>query len=289
VRFTSVDLLASVAPRRPGWQRHIPAVLLLGALGLLAVSIAHPNASRRVARNRATIMLALDTSASMSATDVRPSRLQAAEEQAKAFVKGLPSGLQIGLVSFDRNARVLVSPTTDHDTVLAAIASLAIGPGTATADAIDLSLQAIHSVPPAADGTPAPAVVVLMSDGTPTIGHDDLSPEQAVTQASAAARTAGVPVNTIAFGTADGTVDVQGRTVAVPVDPAAMARIAQDTGGATFTAANAGQLKAVYSQIQKAVGFDVKRHDISAVFTVLALVLAVLAAAAAMLWTERML
>jgi len=289
VRFTSVDLLASVAPRRPGWQRHVPAALLLAAVTLLVVSIAHPTTSRRVARNRAAIILTLDTSASMSSDDVAPSRLQAAEEQAANFVKGLPDGLQVGLVSFDRTARVLVSPTTDRSTVLAAVGNLRVGPGTATADAIDVSLEAIKSIPATADGTPVPAVVVLMSDGTPTVGRDDLSPAQAVTQASEAARTANVPVNTIAFGTAQGTVRVNGQSVSVPVDPAAMAKIADDTGGRTFTAENAGELKSVYSELQKAIGFDVRKTDISAWFTVVGLVLAVGAAIAAMLWTERIL
>lgn len=289
VRFTSVDLLASVAPRRPGWQRHVPAALLLAAVTLLVVSIAHPTTSRKVARNRAAIILTLDTSASMSSDDVAPSRLQAAEEQAATFVKGLPEGLQVGLVSFDRTARVLVSPTTDRSTVLAAIDNLRVGPGTATADAIDVSLEAIKSIPATADGTPVPAVVVLMSDGTPTVGRDDLSPAQAVTQASEAARTANVPVNTIAFGTAQGTVRVNGESVSVPVDPAAMAKIADDTGGRTFTAENAGELKSVYSELQKAIGFDVRKTDISAWFTVIGLVLAVGAAIAAMLWTERIL
>lgn len=289
VRFTSVDLLASVAPRRPGWQRHVPAALLLAAVTLLVVSIAHPTTSRKVARNRAAIILTLDTSASMSSDDVAPTRLQAAEEQAANFVKGLPDGLQVGLVSFDRTARVLVSPTTDRSTVLAAIDNLRVGPGTATADAIDVSLEAIKSIPATADGTPVPAVVVLMSDGTPTVGRDDLSPAQAVTQASEAARSANVAVNTIAFGTAGGTVRVKGESVSVPVDPAAMAKIADDTGGRTFTAANAGELKSVYSELQKAIGFDVRTTDISAWFTVIGLVLAVGAAIAAMLWTERIL
>ena len=142
VRFTSVALLASVAPRRPGWQRHVAASLLAAAMVILVVAVARPVATERVARNRATIMLALDTSASMSATDVAPTRLQAAQQQAARFVRSLPQGLQVGVLAFDRNARVLVSPTTDHSTTLDAIARLTIGPGTATADAINLALDA---------------------------------------------------------------------------------------------------------------------------------------------------
>jgi Ca-activated chloride channel homolog len=289
VRFTSVDLLASVAPRRPGWPRHIPAGLLAAALALLAVAVARPEASHRVARNRATIVLVLDTSASMAAEDVAPSRLVAAQQQASSFVKGLPEGLQIGLLSFDRSARVLVSPTTDRQTVLAAIATLQIGPGTATADALELALDAVQAAPKAADGTTAPALVILMSDGSPTIGTDDLTPAQAVTEAAKAAQAAGVPVNTIAFGTPDGTVTVQGRTVDVPADVETMDRIAAETGGRSFNAESATELKSVYEQLGEAVGYDTRTEEVGVWFTVVGLVLAALAAVAALLFTERLL
>lgn len=289
VRFTSVDLLASVAPRRPGWPRHVPAALLAAALALLAVAIARPETSRKVARNRATVVLVLDTSASMDANDVAPSRLVAAQEQASTFVKGLPEGLQVGLLSFDRSARVLVSPTTDRSTVLAAIDGLDIGPGTATADALNLAVDAVESAPKAVDGTTAPATVILMSDGSPTIGTGDLTPAQAVDEAAAAAKAANIPVNTIAFGTADGTVTVQGRTVSVPADTATMERIASDTGGRSFNAESADELKSVYEQLGKAVGFDVRTEEIAVWFTVAALVAAALAAVAALVFTDRLL
>ena len=289
VRFTSVDLLASVVPRRPGWQRHIPAALIAGAMALLVVAVARPFASERVARNRATIVLAIDTSASMAASDVAPTRLQAAQQQATRFVNALPQGLQVGLLTFDRSARVLVSPTTDRSTVLAAIDILAIGPGPATADALKLALDAFLSAPKAADGTTPPAVVVLLSDGTPTVGVGDLTPAQAVDDAAAAAKAANVPVDTIAFGTADGSVTVQGRTVLVPADTATMDRIASSTGGHAFNAASAGELRSVYDQIGKAVGYDTRQHEIGVWFTVTGLVLAALAGVAALFWTDRLL
>ena len=289
VRFTSVALLASVAPRRPGWPRHIPALLLTGAMVVLVVAVARPVASERVARNRATIVLALDTSASMSATDVAPTRLAAAQEQAARFTRSLPNGLQVGLLSFDGHARMLVAATTDRATVLAAIASLQIGPGTATADAIHLALDAIHAAPTGADGTPVPAVIVLMSDGAPTVGTADLTPIQAVDEASAAALAAHVPIDTIAFGTATGVVTVQGRPIRVPSDPTTMRRIAQQSGGQSFSAENAGQLRSVYDQITKVIGFDTRQHDVGVWFAAVALTLAALAAGAALLWTERLL
>jgi len=287
VRFTSVDMLASVAPRRPGWQRHISAGAVLAALVLLVVALAQPARAQRVPRQRATVMLVLDTSGSMVATDVAPSRLAAAQEAARGFVNALPPGVQLGLVSFASNASVLVAPTSDRTTVLAAINGLRASGGTATGDALFLALNAVTALPPGADGKAAPAAIVLMSDGTPTIGRGDQSPSQTVSDAAAAAKQAGVKINTIAFGTPSATIVIQGQTVAVPSDPAAMAQIASDSGGHTFTAQTAGQLKSVYSEIGRVVGYDVHRHQIAAWFTGLALLVVMLGAVAALVWTQR--
>jgi Ca-activated chloride channel family protein len=287
VRFTSVDMLASVAPRRPGWQRHIPAGILIGALVLLVVGFAQPTRAVRTPRQRATVMLTLDVSGSMVASDVVPSRLAAAQQAARAFVNALPPGVQLGLVSFATDATVLVSPTTDRSTVLAAIGTLQAGGATATGAALFLSLKAISAIPPGAGGKAAPAAIVLMSDGTPTVGQGDQSPTQTVTNAAAAAKQAGVKINTIAFGTADGVVTIQGRPIPVPSDPAAMAQIASESGGQTFTAQTANQLRSVYNQIGRVVGYDVRRHEISAWFTGIGLALAMLAAITALIWTQR--
>src|SRR3954453_12552120 len=157
VRFTDVALLSAVAPTRTGWQRHIGAALLLATLVLLTVGFARPAATTRTPQKSATVVLALDTSASMAATDVTPSRLAAAKAEAEAFVRGLPPGLKVSLVSFDSNARMLVSATGDRGVVLAAIDGLQIGAGTATADAIEVSLAAVRALPKAANGKPQPA------------------------------------------------------------------------------------------------------------------------------------
>lgn len=287
VRFTSVEMLASVAPRRPGWQRHVPAGALLAALVLLVLAFAQPARALRTPRQRATVVLTLDTSGSMIANDVRPSRLAAAQQAARSFLKSLPPGIQAGLVAFSSEARVLVAPTADRTTALAAIDGLRAGGATATGDAIFLALNAITALPPGADGKPAPAIVVLMSDGAPTIGRGDQSPAQTVADATTAAKQAGVKINTIAFGTADGVVVIRGRAVPVPSDPAAMAQIASDSGGRTFTAQSATQLKSVYGEIGRAVGFDVRRHEITAWFTGIGLALSVMAAIAALIWTQR--
>ena len=288
VRFTSVDLLASVAPRRPGWQRHIPAVALLGALTLLVLGVAHPSRVERVARQRATVMVAIDTSGSMASTDVSPTRLIAAQQAARGFVSGLPSGLQVGLISFDTSARVLVAPTSDRSSVKAGIDDLQVGGATATGDAINLALNAISALPPPANGQKAPAIIVLMSDGSPNVGAAGETPQQAVASADAAAKQANVPVDTIAFGTPTGTVNIQGEEIGVPADPAAMAQIAEETGGRSFTATTAGQLRSVYDQIGRAVGYDTRQHDITVWFTAAGLVTLIIAAGASLLWTQRL-
>jgi Ca-activated chloride channel family protein len=288
LRFTSVDLLASVAPRRPGWQRHISAAFMLLALTALVVGLARPTHDERVARRRGTVMLAIDTSGSMSATDVSPSRLAAAQAAARRFVDKLPAGLKVGLVSFDSDARVLAAPASDHAAVLAAINNLDVGGGTATGDAIYASLDAIAARPKAADGKRASAAVVLMSDGAPTVGRNGESPEQTVAEATAAAKQAGVPVNSIAFGTDRGTVTVQGEVVPVPADPQAMSAIAQGSGGKSFTAVSGDELDAVYDQIRLSVGYDLVPRDLTPWFLGLGLVLLVLTSSAGLVWSQRL-
>ena len=201
---------------------------MLAAVAALAFGFARPTATKKVARQRGTIILAIDTSGSMAATDVTPSRLVAAQTAARNFIAGLPKGLKIGLISFDSGARVLVAPTTDHAPVLAAVNALTIGGGTATGVAIQTALDSAAGLAPGANGQKAPAAIVLMSDGSPTIGRNDQpsDAQQSVADAVAAAKTAKVPIDTIAFGTASGTVTIQGETVPVPADPHAMATIA---------------------------------------------------------------
>lgn len=287
VRFTSVGLLASVAPRRPGWQRHLPAAAFLAALVVLIAGFAQPARAIRTPKQRATVILVLDTSGSMIADDVAPSRLAAAQQAARNFVTALPTGVQIGLESFSTGPRVLAAPTTDRSSVLAAIDGLRAGGGTATGDAITLALNAIATLPPAADGKPSPAAIVLMSDGSPTIGTGDASPTQSADNAAMAAKQASVKIHTIAYGTTTGSIVIAGQSIPVPADPAAMARIAALSGGQTFTAQTGSQLKSVYDQIGRAVGYDVHRREITAWFTGLGLLLAMAAAAAALFWTQR--
>ncbi len=288
VRFTSVDLLASVAPRRPGWQRHLPAVAFLAALIVFVLAFAEPVRLIRTPRQHATVVLTLDTSGSMVATDISPTRLAAAQQAARQFMQALPPGVQIGLVAFSTTASELTAPTSDRATILAAINTLQANGGTATAAAINLSVHAVTSVPVAKGGQKVPGAIVLMSDGSPTIGENGMTASASVASEAAAAKSAGVKVNTIAFGTANGMVTIDGETIPVPADPATMAQIASTTGGHTFSAQSAGQLKSVYSEIGRAVGYDVTHRDLTAWFIGVALALMVAAALAALLWNQRL-
>lgn len=287
-RFSSVDLLASVAPKRSGWQRHVPWVVLILALVIGVLAFAQPAVVMRTPKDKATIMLTMDTSRSMASDDVLPSRLAAAQVAAKSFVDGLPPGIQVGLVTFDHNATLAQSPTNDRAELLAAIESMHMGTGTDTGAGLDLSLNAVGQMPEGVDGRKPPAAIVLMSDGTPTIGTGDLSPEASVDDQVKRARSMGVPISTIAFGTGHGTVTAEGQTIPVPYDPAALRGIAETTGGQAFTAESAAELSSVYDEIGSVVGYETETVDLSAWFAGAAFVLGALAAAAALIWTQAL-
>ncbi len=284
VRFTNLALLDTVAPNRPGWRRHVPAAFLLLALGSLSVALARPARLEQVPRERATIVVAIDTSLSMMATDVAPNRLDAAKAAASSFVELLPEQINVGLVSFNRTASVLVSPTKDHAAVVRAIGGLQLDQGTAIGEAIFAGIQAIDSVPPAVDGEEvAPGRIVLMSDGETTAGRpDDI--------AGARALERDIPISTIAFGTENGTIVVPGedRVISVPVNQDALRSIAEQTRGTFFTAATGEELRSVYADIGSSVGYEAARREIGGWFVGAAVAALFLAAGFSLLWFSRL-
>jgi Ca-activated chloride channel homolog len=238
-----------------------------------------------VAVDRATVMLAVDTSASMAADDVEPDRLTVATEAAASFAQELPDTVELGLITYDGTVTVAVAPTTDRRAVVQALETTTTGPGTATGDAVVTALEVItdhtpSTDPSAPDAAPAAAIVV-MSDGTTTVGIDDAD-------AVAAATDAGVAVTTIAYGTAEGSVEIDGEMIPVPVDPEALAAIADGTGGAAYTAEDAGQLTSVYESIRTAVGTEERSEDLAPWFSGMALGLLALAAAGSLIWNSRL-
>ena len=281
VRFTNLELLRSVAPRRPGWRRHLPAVAFLLALATLVTAFAQPTRAVRVPRERATIVMAIDVSLSMEATDVEPTRLRAAKAAAETFLDLVPPRLNVGLVSFSGTAQVLVAPTTDRDVVRASIANLQLGPATAIGEAIYASLGTIASVPGEPGQAPPPARIVLMSDGETTAGR----PNELAARAASEAK---VPLSTIAFGTDDGTVYVEGSPVQVPVNKESLRRLADLTDGRFFEASTEKELKRVYADIGSSVGYRTVQREATAWFVGLGLVFALAAAAGSLAWTSRL-
>lgn len=286
VRFTNIELLDSVAPKRPGWRRHLPAAVLLVALSSMVLALARPAREEKVPRERATVIMAIDTSLSMEADDVAPNRIEAAQAAAKTFLDILPEKINLGLVAFNGTAQILVTPTTDRAAVRSAIDDLELAERTAIGEGIFASLQAIKAAPDSEDGEAVPARIVLMSDGETTVGRPD-------SVASRAAERAGVPVNTIAFGTQFGVIEVPnevGDLVPTPVrvNEEALERIADDTGGEAFTAATESELKKVYENIGSSVGFVIEFREIGLWFVGAALVLLFLSSGLSLVWFSRL-
>jgi Ca-activated chloride channel family protein len=281
VRFSNVALVDKVAPRGPGWRRHLPAAVFLAMLCVLVVAFARPAAETKVPRERATVLVALDVSNSMAATDVEPNRLEAAKSAALAFVDRLPARFNVGLVAFDGSASVIVAPTTDHQAVDSGIRGLVTGPATAIGEAVFSSIEAIANFDQQAGTNPPPARIVLLSDGANTAGR---SPEQA----AEAAQAAHIAVSTIAYGTPEGTVEVNGQLIPVPVDGPALERLAKSTNGAYYEAASGEELQKVYLDIGSSVGFRTIRREVSVWFIGFGLLAAFGAAVASLVWSSRL-
>jgi Ca-activated chloride channel family protein len=290
MRFTNLELLEKVVPKRQSWLRHLPPVVLVLSLMLLTTAMAGPTDEQRVPRNRATVMLVIDVSLSMEATDVQPNRLQAAQVAAKQFATGLTPGINLGLISFAGTASVMVSPTTDRAGVVKAIDNLKLAESTATGEAIFAALQSIEGfaqVVGGAEGAP-PARIVLMTDGKQTIPTDDGDDPRGAFTAAREARNAKIPVSTISFGTTDGEVTIDGKSQLVPVDDESMKQIAELSGGEFYKAATADQLHRVYDTLGEQIGYETKDADASKPWLMLGTLAALVAAGSALLIGQRL-
>jgi Ca-activated chloride channel family protein len=289
MRFANLELLESVAPQRSTRWRHLPAILLVAALVLLTLALAGPTHAVRIPRNRAIVMLVIDVSQSMRSTDVSPSRMAAAQEAAKQFADELTPGINLGLIAYGGTASVLVSPTTNRAAMKAGIDKLQFEDRTATGEAIFTALQAIATVGAVMGGgdTPPPARIVLFSDGKETVPSNPDQPKGAFT-AARTAKEQGVPISTISFGTPDGYVDINGDEVPVPVDNQTMKKVAELSGGASYSASTIGQLKDVYATLQQQIGYQTVPGDASRGWLVLGAATLALAALAGMLINRRL-
>jgi Ca-activated chloride channel homolog len=280
VRFSNLQLLRSVAPRRPGWRRHLASAILMLSLTSGVVAMARPASMVKVPRQEATVIMCIDVSLSMQATDVTPTRIQAAQAAATQFVHDVPNRLNIGLISFAGSANLVVPPTTNHQQVVDGISQLQLAQSTAIGEAIFTALDAIKLVKAGSGGKPPPAVIVLLTDGATNTGRSN-------DEAATAAQQAGVPVDTIAFGTPNGTVTINGQTDQVPVDHDALRKISAQTGGHEYDAYTAEQTKQIYQDLATAIGWTEEPREITMVFVGLALLLGFVASTASLLWQHR--
>ncbi|MBV9013111.1 MAG: VWA domain-containing protein [Pseudonocardiales bacterium] len=290
LRFANLAMLERLAPRRQGWQRHLPVTLLLAALVLFTVALAGPTAERKVPRNRATVMLVIDVSLSMRATDIEPSRIAAAQREAKRFAHDLTPGVNLGLVSFAGSATVLVSPTTERVSLLRAIDNLKLAEATGTGEAIFAALSSIEAFGAMISDAqgPPPARIVLLTDGKQTVPTPDGDDPRGAFTAARAAAAAKVPISAISFGTAYGQVEINGERQPVPADDESIRRIADLSGGQFYDAGSAGQLSDVVNALGEQIGYETKRTDVSRAWLIAGTLTAVLATASALALGQRL-
>jgi Ca-activated chloride channel family protein len=290
VRFTQVDLLDKVAPSRPGWRRH--AVASVQLLGLVAgvIAIARPvTTTTERTQSEGRILLLFDVSLSMEATDVKPTRLDAAKEAARNFAEQVAPDIEIGLISFSGDVDVQVDPTTDRHKLDDGIDSLQLAESTAIGDALATGSQMlVRLAGDSASNGKAPGAIVLLSDGETTVGIPTEDGAQQAAQAK-------IPVFTIAFGTDSGSITDPGtgQQIPVPVKPGPLADAAEATGGSAYTAATDKELDDAYQKIQKAIGATLgeevqKTNELTWQWAAIALLLIAISMAGAMWWLRGM-
>ncbi len=280
VRFPAVATARLAALSGSSWFRYLPAALLLASVAALALAMAKPHVPYTVAVNEGSVMLVSDESGSMAATDVQPTRLDAAERAANTFIDQLPSQVRLGAVAFSTSPNSVQAPSADHSGARELIDGQQANGATATGDALQLALQLLHG----GSKKRLPAAIVLLSDGSANQGVD----------ASTIAKLAGkekIPIDTVALGTPNGTLpnpDPLGPPVPVPPDPALMQQLAKLSGGQTFNAQSADELSSIYQRLGKQLGTVTRQRDVSVYFVIGGLALLTLAGIAATRWSPRL-
>jgi Ca-activated chloride channel homolog len=281
--FAPPPVRPSVAPRRPGWRRHVPYALYLVALAGLALALARPEITVAVPDERASIVLATDTSGSMQATDVPPSRLVAAREAGLEFLGDVPGEVRVGSVVFNHAVRSTEQPSVDRAAVRDALEQLEPSGGTATGEALAGALGMVEGTGTGERG--APAAIVLLSDGASTHGREPLP------LADTAARR-GIPIYTVALGTDAGTIEVEtpGGTEqrAVPPDRDTLRRLAAVSGGEYFEADDQLELSDVYERLGSQVAKRDEPREVSAAFAGVGGLLLLAGGALSLLWFRRL-
>lgn len=298
LRFTNLDVLASVVPARAPRRRFIPPALFGLALMVAIVAVARPEVPRSVQRKQATVVLVIDTSGSMVANDVQPSRLAAAQEAVRRFVKRLPGRFQVGIVVFSSEARVAMPITGDHDLAIQGLEHLNAFGGTALGDALARSIELLRQAAgkgagasPVTSGTGAaekipPSAIVILSDGAQNRGQ--LQPMQAALRA----KHLKIPVYTVALGTPSGSIRISdgsfSETVQVPPDPRTLKQIALETGGHFYAAASGARLNAVYEKLASRLSVKRVYREATSVFLAASAVLLLGAGVLSAFWLPRL-
>lgn len=280
-RYTEANV-----PQSP-W-RHLPVAVSLLGLILLTVALSTPTHDMRIPRNRAVIMLVVDMSQSMRATDVQPNRLKAAEQAAGQFAGQLTPGINLGLVGFAGTPYLLVPPTPQHQATVDALKKLDFADSTATGEAIFTALHAISATAVTGGDNPPPARIVLLSDGGENKPSDPSDPHDGAYTAARLAKDQGVPISTISFGTKNGEIEMDGQKVAVPVSADQMKTIAKLSGGQSYTAASVDELTKSYSAIENEIGYRTVPGPGSSGWLRLAVLTALVATALALLINRRL-
>jgi len=308
VRLASVALVKQAMGAGPGWRRHLPPALLLAAVAVLLLASARPVAKLKLPSQQETIVLAMDVSGSMRATDVQPNRLVAAQEAAKAFVAGLPRTVRIGVVSFAGTAAVVQAPTFSREDVVAAIDRFQLQRGTAIGSGLVLSLatlfpdegidlsqitgaRAMPAAPgekkekkpftPVEPGSYSSAAVILLTDGQRTTGPDPM-------EAAKMAAERGVKVYTVGVGTKAGeTIGFEGWSMRVKLDEETLKNIANATRANYFYAGTAEDLKQVYQGLSSRLVVETKETEVTALLALAGAMLALLAGGLSVWWFGR--
>jgi Ca-activated chloride channel family protein len=275
-RFPAASTLALAALAESRWRRHLPAALLLAACAALVLALARPHHTVRVPVGHASVMLVLDHSGSMQATDVQPTRLAAAERAARVFVGELPAQVRVGVVAFSSVPDAVQAPTADHAAALRIVESQTAVGSTATGNALALALDLLGGgarAASAAAGKPdpprggrVPAAIVLLSDGAANAGRDPV-------EVAAEAGARGIPVYTVALGNADATIPNPsgfGAPIAVPPDPELLQRIARASHAESFTAQDSDRLLSIYKRLGEQLGGVRRSRDVTVEFALVA-------------------
>ena len=282
VRYTAVPALKVAARAVPAWRRHLPAALALAALAALVLALAKPQKSVAVPVERASIMLVTDHSRSMSATDVEPDRLSAAQRAARTFLNQMPSQVRVGAVAFSDTPDAVQAPSSDHDNARRIVDGQVADGATATGAALEVAIDALKN--DKQNGKRPPSAIILLSDGKTTVPPDPVPVARAAGQLK-------IPIYTVALGTRDATVpnpNPFGTPLLVAPDPETLRQIAEVSGGKAFTAEDSDSLKSIYKTLGSQLGTKTQKKQITATFAIGGLVLLLGAAVSSLRWAGRL-